>query len=438
MTDAYPSTKVSVMLAGAGHEVVYYQMQPPMLADARFIIAGHATQWSMFETNLENLKPALVVIQADIAPDPDTLIRLLAQMAAWKGVAVVVLPMSHRDFKGAFERVDTVRGVYIAPVNWTDIFQAAYGSVMTERARLSQAAPMHHSLSGFSPAGNAAFITGTKRIAILSHAGGVGCSTIAENMAYELAVRMSVKTLLVSMGLPPAVAPHLKMHYLPNLSEYFDHPGRSSFQAAIQHREALEVLVAPDSSIEYMRILENSGKGTGEGSINGMLIDSEDGRYAAIVMDVPSSEDLWMAHSIIFANTALIVARPTLADLASTRHTLTLLLSGMRSEKRLAKESIFLILNQVSDRSSFTTRSFQDELAAMIGWAPPVAAVLPFDPAIPQAQDGGILPITRSDGFAKGIRSLIGTLFPAMNNALEANGRANRSVLRLPKIRFTE
>jgi hypothetical protein len=25
-----------------------------------------------------------------------------------------------------------------------------------------------------------------------------------------------------------------------------------------------------------------------------------------------------------------------------------------------------------------------------------------------------------------------------MNNALEANGRANRSVLRLPKIRFTE
>jgi len=437
MTDAYPNNKVSVMLAGAGHEVVYYQMQPPMLADARFIVAGHATQWSMFETNLGNLKPALVVVQADIAPDPDTLIQFLSRMAAWKGVAVVVLPMTHRDFKGAFERLDTVRGVYIAPVNWTDIFQAAYGSVMTERAKMSQAAPMHQALSGFTSANTSAFITGTKRIAVLSHAGGAGCSTVAENLAYELAVRMSVKALLVSMGLPPTAPPHLKLRYLPNLTEYFDHPGKSSFQAAIQRCETLEVLVAPESSLEYMRILESSDKGTGEGTINGMLIDSEDGRYAAIVMDIPSSEDLWMAHSIVFANTALIVARPTLADLASVRHTLTLLLSGMRSEKRMAKESIYLVLNQFTERSGFSPRSFQDELAGTVGWAPPIAAVLPFDPGVPQAQDNGILPVTRIDGFAKGIRSLIGTLFPTMNNALEASNGSNRNVLRLPKIRFT-
>jgi cellulose biosynthesis protein BcsQ len=367
--DAYPNNKVSVMLAGAGHEVVYYQMQPPMLADARFIVAGHATQWSMFETNLSNLKPALVVVQADIAPDPDTLIHVLSRMAAWKGVAIVVLPVTHKDFKGAFERVDTVRGIYIVPVNWVEIFQAAFGSVMTERAKLSQTAPMHQAMSGFTSANTSAFITGTKRIAVLSHAGGAGCSTVAENLAYELAVRMSVKTLLVSMGLPPSAPPHLKLRYLPNLTEYFDHPGKSSFQAAIQRCETLEVLLAPESSLEYMRILEASGQGTGEGTINGMLIDSEDGRYAAIVMDVPSSEDLWMAHSIVFANTALIVARPTLADLASTRHTLNFLLSGMRSEKRLAKESIYLVLNQFTDRSGFTPRSFQDELAGTVGWA---------------------------------------------------------------------
>ena len=71
-------------------------------------------------------------------------------------------------------------------------------------------------------------------------------------------------------------------------------------------------------------------------SINGMLIDSEDGRYAAIVMDVPTTEDLWMMHSIIFANFALIITRPTFADLTAIRHTLTLLLTGLKSEKRLA------------------------------------------------------------------------------------------------------
>ena len=49
------------MLAGAGHDVVYYQMQQPILADQRFMISGHAAQWSMFETNLNNLRPDLVI-----------------------------------------------------------------------------------------------------------------------------------------------------------------------------------------------------------------------------------------------------------------------------------------------------------------------------------------------------------------------------------------
>lgn len=438
MTDAYQTNKVSVMLAGAGHEVVYYQMQPPVLADARFMISGHATQWAMFETNIDNLKPALVVVQADIAPDPDSLVRVLSRISAWGGIALVVLPLSHKEFKGRYERVDTVRGIYIAPVNWTDVFQAAYGSVKTEQARLSQTAPMHQAVSGFSNGGTSAFITGTKRVAVLSHAGGAGCSTIAENLAFELSVRLSVKTLLVSMGLPPAAAPHLKLRYQPSLTEYFDHPGKASFQAAIQRCENLEVLLAPESSFEYMKILEGSGKGTNEGTINGMLIDSEDGRYASILMDVPSSEDLWMGHSIVFANYALIVARPTLADLAAARHTLTLLLSGMKSEKRLAKESIFLVLNQFTDRSGFTPRSFQDELAGTVGWAPPIAAVVPFDPGVPQLQDQGIPPVTRIDSFTKGIRALAGTLFPNMGNANDGAGNGNRSVLRLPKIRFTQ
>lgn len=433
---AYQTNKVTVVLAGAGHEVVYYQMQPPLLSDQRFMIAGHAAQWSMFETNLSNLRPDLVIVQADIAPDPDTLIKALQRISAWNGVAVVVLPLSQQQFQGALMQVDTVRGVFVAPVNWTEIVQAGYGAAMTARAKLDQAAPMQQTVSSYTPGGGSAYITGTKRIAVLSHAGGAGCSTIAENLAYELSVRLSVKTLLVSMGLPPAAAPHLRLRYTPNLSEYFDRPGKAAFQAAIQRRENLEVLLAPESSLEYMRILESSGKGTGEGSINGMLIDSEDGRYAAIVMDVPSSEDLWMAHSIIFANYALIVARPTLADLAAVRHTLTLLLSGLKSEKRLARESIYLVLNQFSDRSGFTTRSFQEELARTLDWAPPVAAIVPFDPGVPQSQDNGTPPVSRNDEFARGIRAIINTLFPSVEGTINASAE-KRSVLRLPKLTFS-
>jgi len=437
MSDSsYQTNKVSVLLAGAGHELVYYQMQPPLLSDARFIVAGHATQWQTLENNVNDLHPELLIVQTDIAPDPEAMKRLLQRMSSWNGVAVVVLPLGQKDLRGAYEGLNMVRGVFIAPVNWTEIAQAGYGAAMTARANMSQAAPMQQAVAGPVVGGSAAFITGTKRIAVLSHAGGTGCSTVAENLAYELAARLSIKTLLVSMGLPPSAPPHLRLRYLPNLTEYFDRPGKASFRAALQRRENLEVLVAPEASVEYMKILESSNHGTGEGTINGMLIDSEDGRYAAIVMDVPSNEDLWMAHSIIFANYALIVARPTLADLAATRHTLNLLLSGLKSEKRLARESIYLVLNQFTDRSGFTARSFQDELAGTVGWAPPIAAVIPYDLAVTQAQDQGIPPVTRVDGFARGIRSLIGVLFPNVGS-LESSSTGQRGILRIPKIRFT-
>ena len=67
-----------------------------------------------------------------------------------------------------------------------------------------------------------------------------------------------------------------------------------------------------------------------------------------------------------------------------------------------------------------------------------MAAILPYDPAVPQAQDAGILPVTRSDNFAKGIRALIGTLFPAMGSSLECQRARQPQRLRLPKIRFTQ
>lgn len=438
MSEPYLTPKVSVMLAGAGHEVVFYQMQPPLLEDARFMVAGHATQWSMFEPNLTNLQPALVIVQTDIAPDQETLIRVLSRISAWNGVAIVVLPMQLASYKGAYEKIDSVRGVFVAPVDWIAVAQAAYGAANTARASLSQTAPMQQSVSGVGMGRTAnAYITGTKRIAVISHSGGAGCSTIAENLAYDLALRLSIKTLLVSMGLPPAAAPHLKMSYQPCLTEYFDHPGKASFQAAIQRREALDVLMAPESSVEYAKIQELSNQGTGEGTINGMLVDSEDGRYAAIVMDVPSSEDLWMGHALVFANSALIVARPTLSDLAAVRHTLVMMQSSLRSEKRLARESIYLVLNQFTDRAGFTPRSFQDELSSLLGWAPPIAAVIPFEYGVTQAQDAGIAPVTRGDGFSKGIRSLVSTLFPTVSIPSDNGAGSSRSVLRLPKIRFT-
>ena len=47
--------KATVMLAGPGHETVFYQMQPPFLSDTRFIISANATQWPAFGQSLAQM-----------------------------------------------------------------------------------------------------------------------------------------------------------------------------------------------------------------------------------------------------------------------------------------------------------------------------------------------------------------------------------------------
>lgn len=434
--------KVTLMLAGAGHEAVYYQMQPSFLTDERFSVATHATQWSAFEPNLQQMQPDLVIVQAEIAPGPDVLLPVLSRLQAWNGVAIVILPIALKDMEGIYRAASAVvRGVYVAPVSWVEVAQAGYSAVVTERTRLTNTAPLQQALAASASMGGSSIypstVTGTKRIAVISHAGGAGCSTIAENLAYVLKVQNSVQTLLLSLGLPPAAVPHFKLKIAPTVQEYMERPGKASLQAALQSREGLEVLLSPDTSAAYLKADETSRRDAREpGSIYSMLLDCENGQYAAIIMDIPSHEDTWTIHPLVFANTVLIVARPTLADCAAVRHTLNLLLYGLREENRKPKESIFLVLNQVSERSGMTPRSIQETLLDAVGWAPPIAAIIPNDPAVTQAQDSFLIPVTRSDSFAKGIQSLIQVLFPNLGRSMGQMNTSNKSVLRLPRIRI--
>ncbi|MFZ6029556.1 MAG: AAA family ATPase [Chloroflexota bacterium] len=430
-----PTGKVSVMLAAAGSEVVTYQMQPPFLSDARFVVSATATGWPSFEETLFEMKPMLLVIQAGVAPGPDPLLRALARMQAWNGVALVVLPAALRDMRGVFEQVSAVRGVFVAPVNWGEIAQAGYAAVASEQARSAAAAPLQQAYFGRA----ATAVTGTRVVAFVSGSGGVGRSTVAENLAYELAVRMSVRTLLMSFDLPPAAVAHLKGRYNPNALEYFRRPG-DGFNAALQAREGLDMLMAPDNTEDYLKAGMYSSANKAEADSIYSLVQTAWGRnYAAVMVDLPAGAQAWTLQGILAANTAVIVARPTLSDLAATRHTLILLLERLVSEHRIPREAIYLVLNRVNERSMLTAGQFHSELAASYGWAPPVAAVIADNPAVTQAQDAQAPVVTRVDDFAKGIRSLAAALFPGGPvSAPDGDGSTNmRSLFRLPKIRLT-
>ena len=427
--------KVSVMLAGPGHETVFYQMQPPFLSDSRFVISAHATQWTTFEQSLAQMRPDLVVVQVELAPGPEALVQVLAEIQVWHGVAILVLPPAIRDVRGIFEKAAVVRGVYIAPVNWGEIAQSGYAAVMTERARAAAAAPLQQAyLSRSSGA-----IIGTRVVAFISATGGSGRSTLAESLAYELNVRMNVRSLLMSFDLTPSAVPHLKMRDVPNSMEYFARPG-DGFGASIQTREGLDVLLSPENSVDYQKAAEYSTAHKAEpDSIYSLVMASWTRNYAAVLLDLPAGEQPWSLQGIAAANTAVIVSRCTLADMAAARHTLILLLERLVGEHRIPREAIYLVLNQVTERSPISLRGFHDELVGSYGWAPPVAAVIPRNPAISQAQDEQIPAVTRVEDLAKGVRNLADFLFPGgmMAGVNGRDGHGMKSRLRIPRFRFT-
>ena len=430
--------QLTVMLAGPGHEVVIYQMQPAFLHDARFNIVGTAQNWENLQDNLPKLKPDVLVIQADITPGPDALQTLLRGLMAWSGLAMVVLPASLAGFKGAIQSMEAVvGGVYLAPISWTDIAGLAYSAGITAQANLRKVTPA----SNYGPASDfgassqqtvSPLVTGTKRIAVLSQAGGAGASTIAENLGYELAARLSVKALLFSLGMPPAASAHFKLRYIPNLTEFFERPGKPALQAAIQRIEGLDILLAPEDSIEYATAVKNSADVRAPNSIYSALLAAEDGSYGAMVMDMAPDETEWMTHPLLFANAVLLVYRPIMADLFALRHTLNIL-SRLGTQPR---EAIYLVLNQASEASSLTPRAVQTELSQALGWAPPIIGVIEQDPAVLLAQEQRVPPILRSEKLTRGIRQIIGSLFPGMERSLAETQTESRSLLRLPKFKF--
>jgi len=433
-TPAVSNPKVSVLLAGSGNEEVFRQMQAPFISDARFSISSIATQWVIFEQNLSQMRPALVVLQVDIAPGTEALMQRLAEMQVWQGVAILVLPQALRDLRATYEKSSVVRGVYIAPVNWGEIAQAGFAAAMNERARLAASAPLQQAYISRT----ATAIMGTRVIAFLSATGGTGRSTIAESLAYELKLRRSVNTLLMSFDLPPTVVSHFRLRYVPNAMEFFARPG-DGFAASMQSREGLDMIIAPENSVDYQKaaIFSTSDR-SDPASIYSLVMTSWTRNYAAVLLDLPAGEQPWSLQGISAANTAIIVSRCTLADMTAARHSMVLLLERLIGEHRIPREAIYLVLNQVNERSPITPREFQEELTNAYGWAPPVAVVIPYLPAISQAQDNQVPAVTRVDVLAKAMHNLAEALYPGSTLGQDSNnGYHRKSRLRIPVVRFS-
>ena len=186
--------------------------------------------------------------------------------------------------------------------------------MQTEQAKGQSISPLGEAIK--DRPGHAATV-GTRVVAFVSAQGGVGKSTLAEGLGFELAARRNINSLLFSFDLPPLAPMRLDARYQPNVQEFYTHPGPTGFREALQTtKDDLDVVVAPSESYAYANIGTIAPED--QRSIRSLVITSYAFNYGAILLDLPSGESAWTMQPLLVANLVLIVARPTLDGVRAT------------------------------------------------------------------------------------------------------------------------
>lgn len=396
--------KIAVGFAGPDISQITRDYVLPM-QEEQMIIASLQSNWALFLKSLEDSEPDLLVIFADLAPGIDALVDRLALLH--HAVAVVLLPPGWADLQGVLEKVESVRGVYVLPAAPAEVLRRGIGAVNTELARRQASSPLSSILNRSERQPG---VVGTRVIAFVSAQGGVGKSTLAESLGFELSARRSIRSLLFSFDLPASATLRLGIRSQPSAQEYFAQPGPSGFKEALQTtRDDLEVILAPSSSFTYAHAMLPRPEESQ--SIRSLVVSGFSFNYGAILLDLPSGESAWTLQPLLVANVVLIISRPTLEGIRATAHTVRLLTEDLQVSHRLPKESLFLVLNQRSQQSTFTASSFHKKGAEEYGWFPPILTTIDYDPRVPQAQDACRPPVSISEDLGKQVAGLVDTFY---------------------------
>jgi len=235
------SEPIAVYLAGGQNDRVLKVMYPPFMSDPRFNTIGVSNNWNDLTARYLPGAAEILVIEADIAPDPDTLMRFLNTLPS---PAIVILPGNASALEGKMRNIQaTVRDVYVGPaVNYQEVARKAHDIVVTERS-LRQFAEPTRGLIGGGP--RTATIVGTRIIAVWGK-GGSGKSTLATNLAWELA-RRGLRTVAIGLDVPDALVAYLNIDKIQTTSmAFFQRPNLEGFRASLTRKDNLDVVISPN------------------------------------------------------------------------------------------------------------------------------------------------------------------------------------------------
>jgi pilus assembly protein CpaE len=219
-----------------------------------------------------------------------------------------------------------------------------------------------------------------KFVAVVGARGGVGASSIAHNMAWAAAKRMSIKTILVDMDLTFGTA-----------GLAFNQDPRQAFGEAFADAERLDITLLErymTSDDENLQLLSTPGALRHYDSIDEEVVEKAIDlcRQMAklVIVDVPHVWTDWSEALLTSADETVLVVAPDIANIRDARNMLDFL-NSKRGDSRQVK----LVINK-SDVAK-RTRLLPKDISNTLG-VQPVAAI-PFDPAafIEAANDGKMI-----------------------------------------------
>jgi pilus assembly protein CpaE len=206
-------------------------------------------------------------------------------------------------------------------------------------------------------------------ISVIGAKGGVGASTIAHNLAWNIAERCAANATLVDLDVPFGTA----------ALDFNQEPAQTVAEALMASDRMDPVLLDRMLTRQTERLLLFSAPGAidrdfeFEPGAYETLIDTVRRTAPFIVLDLPHMWTPWVRDTLLASDNIIIVTTPELASLRNTKNLIDRL---SRSRINDAPPHVVLNMTGVLKRPEVPAKDFADAIGIEI------AAIIPFEPAV--------------------------------------------------------
>ncbi len=335
-----------------------------------------------------------VLIDAAVFASPREMLEAIDRLGGAKPLYVVLPPINPEQARSieAALRAKGVQDVYHGDAD----LNAMLASLRTGQASgevLSTGNGHHRSI-----------------VAVWNGAGGVGKTTIATNLAYELA-RQGHKTLLVGLDAPDDAVMVLGLQAEPGITHWGLQPDAETLRATVQTVGPLHVLAGFRDVFAQTQLAEMPADQPG--SVHSLL-EQASTMYDIVVLDTPQSAIA--THALAEADRLIMVARPMVKGAWRTAEAYRAAVERLeRRNGSLPPENVHVVLNRVHPGHLLDAGRWHEAASKMYGSAFPaeIVAEIRDDVRIGDLQNRRKVPVEELADFRKRLLPLVEAVAPA-------------------------